>query len=79
MRQQLTRIPTGNTPLRTRHESAVTPNILTHKPHRDNSLEARTMSPNKLNATKKPMISPRGYDKQFGSKKKGMCNNHSDR
>lgn len=82
------RVPTGGTPTRTRHESAVVPpNILIQKPHKDSSLErgqvdGRTLSPNKLQATKKPVISPRVAAVVVGSNhqsKRWVCSNHQDR
>ena len=83
------RIPTSGTPTRTRHESAIVPpNILTHRPHKESSLEpklvdGRSLSPNKLQATKKPMISPKttvttGGQNHFRNRKVA-CPNHHDR
>lgn len=50
------RMRSGNTPLRGRHDTIPQPNILTQRPH---VVDTRTLSPNKLNATKKPLISPK--------------------
>jgi hypothetical protein len=64
---------TRNTPVRNRApESAVVqPNILTHRPH----VDQRTLSPNKLNATKKPLISPKLTRKLIQQE----CVNHPER
>lgn len=77
------RLPSGNTPLRTRmlDHGLIQGNALSHRQPKDNSLERRTMSPNKLNATKKPFISPKlTNDRSIGGNiRRAECVNHPDR
>lgn len=72
------RVPTGNTPLRGRNTDIGSPHVpQTNRNHKELALDTRTLSPNKLTATKKPLISPK-LNHNYRSRKH-ECVTHVDR